>query len=339
MADAVAPSLAARCIDPSLSRLVVERGRVWAFRQEPTAERVPLGRARAPLTRRARRWLASQFRPLDVSSKLLLAGALGVLAILLADTLLGALLGEAPFDALYAAVKTVVAVGPNPAIEAGPGAARAASAVSMLAASVLFVTFTAGLVNRLLDRRLTGIVGPRTIPRRDHVVVVGLGQVGLRLCTTLREAGVPVLAVERNRDAHNVRHAKELGIPVVIGSGGDRFLLQRLALPGARALAAVTSDDHENVAICVAARAVAPKLSLVLRAGDGSVTAETRSLFAIGVVCDVLRLAAARLAHAALGECESAAMSCARQGTPEDSPSAGRTQRHARTVDPGERAG
>ncbi len=49
---------------------------------------------------------------------------------------------------------------------------------------------TAGLVNYLLDPRLTGIVGRSAVPRRDHVVVIGLGEVGLRLCELLRELGV-----------------------------------------------------------------------------------------------------------------------------------------------------
>ena len=69
---------------------------------------------------------------------------------------------------------------------------------------------TAGLVNRLLDRRLTGIVGPSAVPRRDHVVVVGLGQVGLRLCLLLRDLGVPVVAIERDPEATEP-HARQGG--------------------------------------------------------------------------------------------------------------------------------
>ena len=121
--------------------------------------------------------------------------------------------------------------------------------VSMLTALVFEASFTAGLVNRLIDRRLTGLCGRRAVPRRDHVVVVGLGQVGLRLCLLLRDLGVGVVAVDDREEGENVGLARELGLPVVIGRGADPSLLRRLSLQRAVALAAVTDDDLQNLSI------------------------------------------------------------------------------------------
>ncbi len=45
-------------------------------------------------------------------------------------------------------------------------------------------------------------------------MVVGLGQVGLRLALLLRELGVPVLAVESDPGRHNVARAKNYGLRV-----------------------------------------------------------------------------------------------------------------------------
>jgi voltage-gated potassium channel Kch len=157
------------------------------------------------------------------------------------------------------------------------------------------------LVDRLTSRRLTAIVGTRAVPRRNHVVVVGLGQVGLRLCCELQALGIGVVAVERDRDAPCLPLARALGIPVVLGRGGDRFLLRRLSLSKARALAAVSSDGLENIAVAVAARAIAPHQRIVLRAGGDDVTAESRSLFRIGAVCDVGRIAGPFVAARMLG--------------------------------------
>ncbi len=114
----------------------------------------------------------------------------------------------------------------------------------------------------------SGSVGRRTLPRRGHVVVVGLGQVGLRLCQELRGLGLPVVAVERSADAPAVRIARRQRIPVLIADGQDRAVLERLALGRARALAAVGSDDLDNVAVAVAAQAVAPDVRVVLRAAS-----------------------------------------------------------------------
>jgi len=172
--------------------------------------------------------------------------------------------------------------------------------VNMLIGLVLAASFTAGLVNRLVDRRLTGLLGRRAVPRRDHVVVVGLGQVGLRLCLLLRSCGIGVVAVEVGEE-ENVGLARELGLPVVVGRGADPSLLRRLSIPRALALAAVTSDDLDNIRVAMAGRSLDEDLRVVMRAGDGGVANETRSLFQIGLVRDVHRIAAVLIAAEALG--------------------------------------
>jgi hypothetical protein len=74
------------------------------------------------------------------------------------------------------------------------------------------------------DRRRPG---RRCRPSRAHVRcrpspaggLVGLGQVGLRICALLRDLRVPVIAVEQNPDAKNVPRAKDQRLPVVIEAG------------------------------------------------------------------------------------------------------------------------
>jgi Trk K+ transport system NAD-binding subunit len=171
----------------------------------------------------------------------------------------------------------------------------------MVLATALVALSTAGLVNRLLDRRLTTILGRRTLPRSQHVIVVGLGQVGFRLCLEMRRLGIPPVAIERHADAPQVRLAKRQGIPVVIGDGVDRGLLESLHVDRARAIATVTSDDLVNIAVSVAALAVDPEARVVLRAGDDDAVTETRALFPIGVVRDVNRIGAELFAAIVLG--------------------------------------
>ena len=90
-------------------------------------------------------------------------------------------------------------------------------------------------------------------------------------------------------------------MPVVLGRGESQRLLRRVSLGRARALAAVTSDELENIGVSVAALGVREDLRIALRAGDGDLTSEVRSLFHIGVVRDVHRIAGTALAAVALG--------------------------------------
>ena len=63
----------------------------------------------------------------------------------------------------------------------------------------------------------------------------------------------------------------------------------------------MTASDLENVRIALTARAEAPDVRIVLRAGGDAVSGETRSLERLGRVRDVHRIGAVYLAAVALG--------------------------------------
>ncbi|WP_254666188.1 NAD-binding protein [Streptomyces sp. WMMB 322] len=304
-AEVAAPVLLAACLQPDLLALIPAYSRPAPDSDSDPApchlgaraegDTVRLEPYRAPRSLRARAWfgkIRGQLRPHDGSSRIMLTGLAGILAVLLADwTWSVALRHRAPVEALFEAARTVATVGP--AGTHGSDAYLVFSALAMLVTVVFTAVFTAGMVDRLLAPRSVGILGPRALPRGGHVVVVGLGQVGLRLCTELQGLGVGVIAVERDPAAPNLRLAKALGVPVVVADATDRFVLRRLGLHQAQAMAAVASDDRDNIAVSIASLAVAPELRLVMRAGDHDAIAETRSLFRIGPVHDLNTLSAA----------------------------------------------
>ncbi|MEU8974790.1 NAD-binding protein [Streptomyces monashensis] len=230
----------------------------------------------------------------------MLIGLAGLLSVLLSDWAWSVRLNHRPpLDALFEAVRTVSTVGP--VAPHGSNAYLVFASLAMLVTIVFAAAFTAGMVDRLLGPRSVGMVGPRALPRAGHVVVVGLGQVGLRLCTGLQNLGVGVIAVERDPAPPNLRLARALGVPVVIADAIDSFVLRGLGLDKAEAMAAVASNDLDNIAVSVAARAVAPDLPVVVRAGDHEAITETQSLFRIGIVRDLTSLSAAYAAASLVG--------------------------------------
>jgi len=303
MADVAAPSLAAACLGDDLLSIRREGGRVLGVSDSadgPVAATLAVDGQGAGERLAAN--LSALLHPFELSAKTLLSGLLGFLIVLIIDaTVVGLVLHESVVDAIYLAMKTLVTVGPNPGVDDGPAWLKVFSTAMMLAALAFTAIFTAGIIDRLLNRRLVAVFGARTMPRSDHVVVVGLGQVGLRLCMLLRELGVPVVAVEHNPEADNIRRAKRYGIPVVVGRGNSRAVLRRLRLERARGLAAVTSDEIENISTAMVALAVREDLRIVLRAGAGDVMDETRALLRIGAVRDVYRIGGTLFASAALG--------------------------------------
>ncbi len=231
---------------------------------------------------------------LDLSQRLMIGGLLGLLAVLVIDfTWLMVNGHHTVTDAFLEAARVVATVGPGPTDASAAYATF--SAVAMLTCVGFTALFTAGLVDHLLEPRLIGLLGSRSAPRRDHVIVVGMGQVGIRLCTELRRLGVPVVGVERDLAAPQLHVARALRIPVVAGHGGDREVLERVGLRRALALAAVGSDENDNIAVTIAANAIAPGTRIVLRAGEQDAIAETRSLLPLGVTRDVWSIAAAHI--------------------------------------------
>ena len=304
VADIVAPTLAGPCLGDDLAAVLDEDdGPVGLRCSDGAVEVASLPEVRAG---RARALASAILKPFDRSAALVLFGAVGLFVVLVFETVAAALvLDQNLVDAFYGAVKTLVTVDPNMEVQDGPKWFKVVISATMLIALLFAAAFTGGLVERLIGRRLTGIIGRRAVPRSDHVVVVGLGQVGLRLALLLRRCGVSVIAIDDHEDGENVGHAKQLGLPVVIGRGADPSLLKRLSLERAIALAAVTADDLENIAVTLAARAQAPDLRLVLRAGSSATAGETRSLERLGHVRDVHRIGAVYLAGLALGSAAS----------------------------------
>jgi len=299
LADVAAPSLAGPCLDDDLAAILDGDAPEGLVCRDGEAEIVPLPATRQ---RRARALLSAFLQPFDRSAALLFFGAVGLVLILIVETIAAAIvLEQALIDAFYGSVKTLVTVDPNPGVQDGPKWFKLAVSISMLVALLFAAAFTGGLVERLIGRNLTGLFGRRAVPRSDHIVVIGLGQVGLRLALLLRRCGASVIAVDNEEEGENVGHAREVGLPVVIGRGADPSLLKRLSLDRAIALAAVTDDDLQNIRVALAGRAQAPELRLVLRAGGSARAGETRSLEQLGHVRDVHRIGAVYLAGLALG--------------------------------------
>ena len=304
LADIVAPSLAGPCLGDDLAAVLdSEQPPIGLRAGGGKVEVAPLPEVRA---RRARALATALLKPFDRSAALVFFGAVGLFLILVAETVGAAIVLDQPLvDAFYGAVKTLVTVDPNPDVQDGPKWFKVVISVSMLIALLFAAAFTGGLVERLIGRNLTGLLGRKAVPRSDHVIVVGLGQVGLRLCILLRACGISVVAVDDQAEGENVGQARRLGIPVIIGRGADPSLLRRLSLDQSIALAAVTADDLQNIKVALASRAESSDLRIVLRAGSNATGGETRSLERLGVVRDVHRIGAVYIAGLTLGSAAS----------------------------------
>ncbi|MFJ5557880.1 NAD-binding protein [Streptomyces sp. NPDC093250] len=101
-----------------------------------------------------------------------------------------------------------------------------------------------------------------------HVVLLGLGKIGTRVLTRLRELHIPVVCVEADPEARGVAVARRLRVPVVVGDVTQEGVLESAKIHRADALLALTSVDTTNLEAVLYARSVRQDLRAVLRLYD-----------------------------------------------------------------------
>ncbi|BAJ31938.1 MULTISPECIES: NAD(P)-binding protein [Kitasatospora] len=149
----------------------------------------------------------------------------------------------------------------------GDAWARAAQ-VLITFCGITFVPVATAIVVEALASGRRGLPRPPGARTRDHVIVVGLGNVGTRVAALVRATGLPVVCLERDPQARGIAAARSLGIPVLIGEGPLEAQLRQARVKHARAVVAVTSDDAANLEAALEARAVRPEVRIVVRLFD-----------------------------------------------------------------------
>lgn len=145
----------------------------------------------------------------------------------------------------------------------------------------------------------------RPTERYNTVIVCGLGKIGFRVVEQLHSMNQrPRIVVVRlgNVDRPEfVQHIQQLdGVVDVIGDARSLDVLCRAGLDEAYSVAALTSDDLQNVQIALAARRYRPDVHIVLRTFSDALADRLAEMFGIHTTYSTSALAGPTLAAAAL---------------------------------------
>jgi Trk K+ transport system NAD-binding subunit len=210
-------------------------------------------------------------------------------------------------DAVYFSVETITTVGYGDFTFRDQDPWLMAGAIVLMLLGALFVAvFFALLTNVLVSRRIEESLGRRRIiGRTGHVLVIGLGNVGLRVVQRLLAEGADVVVVEKSEDNRHLQQVRALGVPVVIADATQPEVLESVSLSGAAAVAVLTSDDLANLETGLAVRdqlgARFAATPVVLRIFDPRLARSVRVQFGFEFVRSTAALAAPWFVGAALG--------------------------------------
>jgi len=209
--------------------------------------------------------------------------------------------------AAYFTVETVATVGFGDYSFAAQPSGMVVFGIFLIVAGVtLTTTMFALLTNALVSRRLAQSLGHGRFPGMSgHVVLVGLGSVGMKVLEGLLGAGAEVVVVERMENNPYLTEARALHAPIVLGDATLARTLDAVNLSQAAAVAILTSDDLTNIETGLAIRDQLGErwveVPVVLRVFDRQLGHRLESSFGFRHVWSTSAIAAPWFVGAALG--------------------------------------
>jgi Trk K+ transport system NAD-binding subunit len=217
-------------------------------------------------------------------------------------------------DALYFTIETITTTGYGDFSFAHQQTwLRLFAAMLMFGGATTIALLVAFIADVLLSRRFVfASARPRVRHLRNHIIVVGLSALGMRVVSELVKAGHDVAVIEINEDNRFLSSARELDVPVIFG---DATLIQTLEIARvdrARAVAILTRDDMINIETGIVLAEMLgprvmpkinrrPEVSVVLRVYDRALGLAVAQRFHFENVRSSVALAAPWFIGAAMG--------------------------------------
>jgi Trk K+ transport system NAD-binding subunit len=161
-----------------------------------------------------------------------------------------------PLDALYFSVETIATIGYGDfSFDGQPAYLRVLVILVMIATVVLLATFYALVTEYLVSRRIAATFGlARATGMSGHILVVGLGTLGIAVVEQLVAMKQLVVVVERDPNNRHIGRARALNVPVLAQDATQEETLIAANLPGAAGVAVLTSDEYANIETGLAIR-------------------------------------------------------------------------------------
>src|ERR1700744_466907 len=217
-------------------------------------------------------------------------------------------------DALYFTIETITTTGYGDFSFAHQETwLRLFAAMLMFGGATTIALLVAFIADVLLSRRFVfASARPRVRHLRNHIIVVGLSALGMRVVSDLVKAGHDVAVIEINEDNRFLSAARELDVPVIFGDATLVQTLEAARVDRARAVAVLTRDDMINIETAVVLAEmlgprVMPKInrradvSVVLRVYDRALGIAVAQRFGFDHVRSTVQLAAPWFIGAAMG--------------------------------------
>jgi CPA2 family monovalent cation:H+ antiporter-2 len=200
------------------------------------------------------------------------------------------LAGLLPQGSEFGFVLLALAAGSDLLPDATVQAVTIAIALS-LAVTAVIATLGRGFLDRIEGQAAASLqeLAAETEDARDHVVVIGFGQVGMALTRHLVGLRIPVLAIDY--DPRRVRASRERHLPVYFGNAMRADVLRATHVGRARLVVVALPSIQTAERVVSLLRALFPQLRVLARVPGEDSVARLRAAGADAVVVDGLTTA------------------------------------------------
>lgn len=137
---------------------------------------------------------------------------------------------------------------------------------------------------------------------RDHIIVIGIGHVGLRVVRALRQMGFDVVTLDSKPPSpERADELRSLQCPLIMGDATEESSLLDAGVRRAQAVVITTSSDYINVTVAMRARDLNANARLIVRMWDSRFAEQLKRYVGVEAVLSASELAAPAFAGAAFG--------------------------------------
>jgi Trk K+ transport system NAD-binding subunit len=135
----------------------------------------------------------------------------------------------------------------------------------------------------------------------DHIIVCGLGHLGLRVVRELVQWDEDIVIIEMKQDSPRAGEVRDYGIPLINGDARHADVLEKAGIERAKAVIVCTNDDLVNLQMASRIRELNQHVRLVMRMFDDQFARSMSDRFDISSIMSATLLAAPAFAGAAAG--------------------------------------
>ena len=173
--------------------------------------------------------------------------------------------------------------------------------VMMVLGSACIAMVYSIITNFIVTTRFEELEGRQRVTFSNHIILVGLGNVGTRTVEYLSHMGYQVVVVDTDVSARD-RKLLPSSVHFLVGDGREAEVLDRAGISRCAAVISMTDNDASNLSIGLSAKKLNPSIRAVVRLFDASFAKSVEGVLIIDVAMSASKLSAPSFVAAALGE-------------------------------------